>query len=234
MRKKEYINFTAFQRLHWEVSRPIDDIRVEEEDQDGSIQLLPFENHPVALEYATITGLTGLEVYISDLAEWASDHPYYESDDEEAYHSPEPLKIAREDGNPITIRDFVEQAGHYLTAHMPELIEFLDEIGDTAEDGRYWVDDISDRTGNVYDGPPIVSLRVWGRLSHGIHAMSLEEFWQERRRMSRLREAEAQRPPTPVPTGQWDCLCTDSNGVRLYESGVDIYCPRCNGGPLFI
>lgn len=176
-----------------------------------------------------MTGLTSLEVFISHLDAKEAEDPY-ETDDEEAYRSPEPLKIAKKDGNPITMRDFMEQAGHYLAAHKQELVACLEEIGSAAEDGRYWFKGISDLSSNDYDGPPIVSLSVWGQRSH---KQSPEEFWQQRRHISQLREAEAQRPPTPIPTGQWDCLCTDSNGVRLHENGVDIYCPRCNGGPLF-
>jgi hypothetical protein len=176
MTTKSFINHKPFSRLRWRLFSDFDEILVEEREESRVTGLLPFKNHPIATEPATLTGLTNLEIDIEDLVVKQSNDS---AEEEWRYHAPTPLRVETEEGHPITVGDIVGRLHEYLNTHKNDIVEAINDIA-----GDDTVVEVVDGYGNAFlsfdKNQPLFfeSLVSDYKMDNGQHRVSVSLFWE--------------------------------------------------------
>ncbi|KAF2429132.1 hypothetical protein EJ08DRAFT_735288 [Tothia fuscella] len=197
MSSERFINHAPFSRLRWNVFGNFDEILVEEREGKNVVALLPFKDHPITTEPATLSGLCSLEINIEEL-EVRQGNDELDVEDGK-YLAPAPLRLKKDEGQPITVEDIVGSLHMYLNTHKNDIVEYFNEMaGDDAMveavDGAgnsFPKFDIQNRTmvfkslvGEDMVGEDVYSVAV-SLFWDGEFGTSLEEFWKTRPHLPR-------------------------------------------------
>jgi hypothetical protein len=131
-------------RLRWNVLATLDNIEIATGSYDQTTNV-PLFGHPLADEPIAVPPFSRIdEVYIAECLDKVDFR--HEIPEEYRYKPPPALTINNEDGNPITLGQFVTQTHAYLNVHIEELKKAKGELYGkvvTNEDGT-WARVISD------------------------------------------------------------------------------------------
>ncbi|KAH3998549.1 hypothetical protein HBI56_205020 [Parastagonospora nodorum] len=111
-------------KLRWSILGSLENISIQTGiNEDGTEECQPFLAHPLAMESLAIPPVSRLQLDATDIAE--AKHFRLVSEG----YAYERLVIKNEDRSPITIKDFVTQAHHYLSQHKDVLVHYRKNVG---------------------------------------------------------------------------------------------------------